>query len=239
MEVQDLRSTSYIEVNPKYVFLCGSESLFRIFSRETGQRVLDIRGSGSLGAWNFSIAPRPPKSNIPGSALVPQEILHRRTRSKIKTIDQFVAGVLYLNFYLPSHLIVTYTAHVSACGLHLAILLRTSKLIIIYNFERAIKENIPLTDISIEVQLGSPRCASRYLAFENGRIGVATVSTIYAVMISFSSKTHYRELEFSLWSPIFRRTSLLLVLTHRPLCPSSALPRFATERVSKESAACK
>lgn len=46
---------------------------------------------------------------------------------------------------------------------------------IIYRFEDAIAQG-NLVDHTVEVQLGLPYRSSRYLAFENGRIAVATVS---------------------------------------------------------------
>lgn len=89
-----LREINYIEIGPRHVFLCGGEGFLRVFSRATGNCVLNIPASGTpFGAWNFSIAPQPPQHVVPGSALVPQEVVHVRTHPPERTtIDHFTAG---------------------------------------------------------------------------------------------------------------------------------------------------
>jgi hypothetical protein len=79
-------------------------------------------------------------------------------------------------FFLPESFLV----HISSCGRHLAALLRSSLLIIIRDFERAATEDVSIYDLAIEVQLGSPCFSSIYLAYENGRIAVATVRLLFS-----------------------------------------------------------
>jgi hypothetical protein len=76
---------------------------------------------------------------------------------------------------------LTIIVHVSPCGRHLALLLQSCRLIIVEDFERAIKQDngtpINIEDISIDVQVGPVHSRAKYLAYgENGRIGVASVS---------------------------------------------------------------
>ena len=61
-----------------------------------------------------------------------------------------------------------FVVHISSCGRHLAVLLHSSRLVVIRDFEHAARDNIPIYDLTFEVQLGSPCYSSRYLAYENG-----------------------------------------------------------------------
>jgi hypothetical protein len=47
-----------------------------------------------------------------------------------------------------------------------------------YDFERAVRGEVEMREIALDIQLGSPSCRSKYLAFENGRIAVATVRVL-------------------------------------------------------------
>jgi hypothetical protein len=44
-----------------------------------------------------------------------------------------------------------------------------------YDFECAVRGEVEMREIALDIQLGSPRYRSKCLAFENGRIAVATV----------------------------------------------------------------
>lgn len=63
----------------------------------------------------------------------------------------------------------------SSNGSHLVALLHSSRLVIVYDFERLLRGEIALHNAVVDVQLGSTLASSEYLAFENGRIAVATV----------------------------------------------------------------
>ena len=67
------------------------------------------------------------------------------------------------------------TVHVSSCGSHLVALLRRSRLLILYDFERVIRKEVELEEAIVDVQLGKPHYPSMYLAFEHNRVAVATV----------------------------------------------------------------
>ena len=63
----------------------------------------------------------------------------------------------------------------SKCGRHLVGALSTARIVVIYNFERVLSGEAQLFDLAFEVQLGSGRTNTQYLAFEDNRICVATV----------------------------------------------------------------
>ncbi|KAG5641561.1 hypothetical protein DXG03_004774 [Asterophora parasitica] len=156
-----LGDINYIEVSEKYVFLCGFLSL-RVFSRETGKSVLDLSSSKHpIAAWNISVSPVKPAPGVNGSSLVLENLEYELAPVEQSNImKEFIA------------------VHISTCGSHLAALMLRSKLLIVRDFEKVFKHSVPLRELSMEVQLGSACHSSRYLAFENGRIGVATVGSL-------------------------------------------------------------
>lgn len=95
----------------------------------------------------------------------------------------------------PGGLFLTSTpiVHVSACGLHLAALLASSRLIIIPFFERIISGAVDIRDIALDIQLGSPVSVARYLAFENGRVAVATVCILTNYPFLYTDKSSRRQ----------------------------------------------
>jgi hypothetical protein len=95
---------------------------------------------------------------------------------------------------------VNFAVHISSCGRHLAALLHSSRLVIIPDFERVVRDEVSFFDITLEVQLGSPDLSSRYLAYENGRIAVATVRTFGP------SRTHISHLDRTI-----QRTGIFIV----------------------------
>jgi len=77
--------------------------------------------------------------------------------------------------------------HVSACGCHFAALLDRSRLLVVYNFEKASNEEElygQTLDISI---LDGFLESSIYLAFDNGRISVVTGGGVFIVEVDESS----------------------------------------------------
>lgn len=68
--------------------------------------------------------------------------------------------------------------HVSSCGRNLVAMLASSKVVMWYDFERVLRGEVKMRDIALTFQLGSPRSSSKYLAFDDRRIAVATVSAL-------------------------------------------------------------
>ncbi|KAJ6601291.1 hypothetical protein DFH09DRAFT_1127363 [Mycena vulgaris] len=169
-----LGNLNYVEVSPRHAFVCGSNAL-RVFSRASDRCVLDIPSSQlSYGNNTYSLVADGSHERdwLPNSVLKPQPIVHRvvlPVSGGRRLIDEFIA------------------VHVSACGSHLAALLADSRLIIIPYFERVVSGAADIRDISLDIQLGSPGSVSRYLAFENGRVAVATGTGLFVVSLDFES----------------------------------------------------
>jgi hypothetical protein len=102
-------------------------------------------------------------------------------------------------------MMVDFVVHISSCGRHLAALLHSSRLIVIRDFERAARDGVSIYDLAFEVQLGSPCYSSRYLAYENGRIAVATVRILLSInTIPSPQHTLCSARASSLYDPPFR-----------------------------------
>ncbi|KAJ6623185.1 hypothetical protein B0H10DRAFT_2011583 [Mycena sp. CBHHK59/15] len=174
-----LGDLNYVEISARsdgHAFICGHNSL-RVFSRTSGRCVLDILSSqvsygntvysfvtdgGHLHDWrsNSVLKPQPIHNLIVSAATNGRRLL-----------DEFIA------------------VHVSACGSHIAALLASSRLIIIPFFERAISGAVDIRDIALDIQLGSPVSVGKYLAFENGRVAVATGTGLFVVELNLNART--------------------------------------------------
>jgi hypothetical protein len=58
------------------------------------------------------------------------------------------------------------TVHVSSCGSHLVALLRRSRLLLLYKFERVICREIELSNAIVDIQLGLPPTISHFKTIE-------------------------------------------------------------------------
>ncbi|KAJ6520362.1 hypothetical protein C8R45DRAFT_1205346 [Mycena sanguinolenta] len=172
---EHLGETNYVEISAQpdgYAFICGSNAL-RAFSRTSGRCVLDVSSSQvSYGENTYSFITDDSHEQLghPSCVLKPQPTTHRfalRPTDNKRLIDEFIA------------------VHVSACGSHLAALLASSRLIIIPFFERIISGIADMWDIALDIQLGSPVSFARYLAFENGRVGVVTGTGLFVVSLDW------------------------------------------------------
>ncbi|TFK33146.1 hypothetical protein BDQ12DRAFT_700895 [Crucibulum laeve] len=171
-----LGELNYVEVSPRHVFVCGEHAI-RVFDRGSGKHVLDISSSYIVyGNWKYTLARDERVERREGSALVNHKVDVARVTplERPRLIDEFIA------------------AHVSTCGRHLVGLLSSSRLVIIYNFERIIRGEATLHDLALDVQLGSPRSASVYLAFENDRVAVVTHSGVFIITVDPSSQFHVK-----------------------------------------------
>ncbi|KAJ7757518.1 hypothetical protein B0H16DRAFT_1536899 [Mycena metata] len=177
---EELGDTNYVEVSSRpdgHVFICGASAL-RVFSRTSGRCVLDVPSSQisyATNTYSFMADESREPEELPSSVLKPQPTAHSLvfplTGSR-RLIDEFIA------------------VHVSGCGSHIAALLASSRLVIIPFFERVINGEAELRDIAIDIQLGSPISVGKYLAFENGRIAVATGTGLFVVALDFESARH-------------------------------------------------
>lgn len=208
-----LGNITYIEVSPQYVFLCGIYAL-RVFSRQIGRCVLDVPSSQiSFGRWWYGLSLEVPEGHgIHHAAVLKHDVgvrMQEKAPEHLTVLDEFIAGVLpsLIQVHLGGDNI--FPVHISSCGRHLAVLLSSSRLVIIRDFERAINASASIYDLALEVQLGSPCVSSRYLAYENGRIAVATVR-IYKTCDD-NQPSHLHSVQgCSLFDLIFRMPTLRL-----------------------------
>jgi hypothetical protein len=167
----------YVEISARHVFVC-TEDVLRIFSREDGRNVLDIPSARISCAEAFLDT-----SEVVDRRAVLQPCRIERQDDNNYTSrrnpDEFVAGAYFPQVQPLSCLRFSWVAHVSDCGSHLVALLHSSRLIVLYNFERVIKGEISLQDAMEEIQLGPNYYSAIYLAFANDRIAVATVRPFF------------------------------------------------------------
>ncbi|KAJ7045001.1 hypothetical protein C8F04DRAFT_1067345 [Mycena alexandri] len=177
---EELGDTNYVEVSSRpdgHAFICGSNAL-RAFSRTSGRCVLDLPSSQvsyGMNTYSFVADESEEQEELPGSVLKLQPTIHSVVFPPTggrRLIDEFIA------------------VHVSACGSHLAALLASSRLVIIPFFERVLNGEAEMRDIAIDIQLGSPISVAKYLAFENGRVAVATGTGLFVVALDFESTRH-------------------------------------------------
>jgi hypothetical protein len=199
---------NYIELGERHVFLCGRAAL-RVFAQDTGRCILDVPSSRKpYGRWWFGISVEGFGWREPGAVAVRHEVVAREQHEgRGEIIDEFIAGMLpcCIFFRRLLGLRVNFSVHISSCGRHLAALLHSSRLVIIPDFERAARGDVSLFDITFEVHLGSAAFSSRYLAFENGRITVATVCVFDPLELLYHILTTlYRAQAYSSFDPTFQ-----------------------------------
>ncbi|KAI5832332.1 hypothetical protein K523DRAFT_298387 [Schizophyllum commune Tattone D] len=162
----DLGHLNYVEISDRHVFTCDSNVL-RVYARADGRCVFEIFSNKEhYGRWLFTISRIPPQEQVEGALVVhPMHAFERRAPGTSLLLEEF------------------YAAHVSKCGRHLVGALSTARIVVIYNFERVLRGEAQLFDLAFEVQLGSGRTNTKYLAFEDDRICVATGRGIFVVHV--------------------------------------------------------
>ncbi|KAL1676053.1 hypothetical protein EV122DRAFT_280451 [Schizophyllum commune] len=162
----DLGHLNYVEISDRHVFTCDSNVL-RVYARADGRCVFEIYSNKEhYGRWLFAISRTPPQEQVEGALVVhPVHAFERRAPGTSLLLEEF------------------YAAHVSKCGRHLVGALSTARIVVIYNFERVPSGEAQLFDLAFEVQLGSGRTKTQYLAFEDDRICVATGRGIFVVHV--------------------------------------------------------
>ncbi|KAK7063753.1 F-box domain-containing protein [Favolaschia claudopus] len=171
---EDLGEINYVEISAQHAFVCGGNTL-RAFSRATGRCVLDVPSSQvSYGKNAFFLCADGSHEGLGLSSAIlkPQPVEHGLASlptDRKRLIDEFVA------------------VHVSACGSHLVAVLASSRLVIIPFFQRVIAGNVSMWDIALDIQVGSPMSVARYLAFENGRVALATGTGLFIISLDWES----------------------------------------------------
>ncbi|KAJ7642852.1 hypothetical protein B0H17DRAFT_1148749 [Mycena rosella] len=130
-------------------------------STSLGAHINYVEGSYGNNTYSFLADDSHKEDWLPNSVLKPQP-LNRHVvlpdSSDRRLIDEFIAA-----------------------------LLADSRLVVIPFFERIINGEANIREISLDIQLGSPCSVSRYLAFENGRVAVATGTGLFIVNFDFES----------------------------------------------------
>ncbi|KAF9078790.1 hypothetical protein BDP27DRAFT_1441172 [Rhodocollybia butyracea] len=161
-----LSQINYVEVDTRHVFICGVNAL-RIFSRETGRCIFDVPSTRrEFGSRKFTVlAQSTPRQD---AALMNQrtdveETDFSSTVSSPRVVDEFIA------------------VHVSSCGRHLVAMLASSRVVVIQNFEHGLSS---LYERMIQIQLGSSRSRSKYLAIYEDHVAVATNNGLFLFSLS-------------------------------------------------------
>ncbi|KAF7316559.1 F-box domain-containing protein [Mycena indigotica] len=144
----------------------------RGFSLATGLCVFDIPSTQySYGDNSYTFEADENQAGwLPDAILKPQPVLHRLTPEiPGRLVDQF------------------WSVRLSECGSHLVALLSSSRVIVVPFYRRVIDGVKSFREIALDIQVGSPRGTSRYLALESNRIGVATIQGIYVLSLDLDS----------------------------------------------------
>uniref|UniRef100_D8PV87 F-box domain-containing protein n=1 Tax=Schizophyllum commune (strain H4-8 / FGSC 9210) TaxID=578458 RepID=D8PV87_SCHCM len=165
----DMGHLNYVEISDRHVFTCDSNVL-RVYARADGRCVFEIFSNKEYyGQWLFAISRTPPQEQVEGALVVhPVHAFERHAP------EYFASPICDPD---------NRAAHVSKCGRHLVGALSTARIVVVYNFERALRGEAQLFDLAFEVQLGSGRTNTKYLAFEDDRICVATGRGIFVVHV--------------------------------------------------------
>ncbi|KAK7030833.1 hypothetical protein VNI00_013941 [Paramarasmius palmivorus] len=185
-----LGELNYVEVSEKHVFICGSNTL-RVFDRQSGKCVLDMpsarRHYGSkvvkvtgeaetqtptpsyavaasfnpdwkwriVGAGEGSVLAR-----LRSFGVDPDPEDHRRVH------DEFVA------------------VHVSPCGSHFVAMLCSSSLVVVRDFLSVpLRDQEALSEHATQLVLGTQNSPAKYLAFDRGKVAVATTTGLFVLDI--------------------------------------------------------
>jgi hypothetical protein len=180
----------YVELNSTYVFVCFSSEI-RVFSRSgNGRRILAVPISGfSSRAPVLGIQPGSPRRiRGPDDKFLQREKLgasHPSMRLSLFMEPEFFACKLFALRVSTGKPLKSFTSsvHVSPCGRHLAILISDNRLLLVENFERLVRGEARVEEIGTDIVFGSVAAdSSRYLAFCDDKVGVATASRFLTVV---------------------------------------------------------
>lgn len=163
-----LRELSYVELSAEHVFICWKFAI-NIFSRRDGSLVLNIpiRDAQDIGMLlTVDTHQFPTSPGVPNAAIAPLEAVSRYygPGAGCSVIEEFVA------------------VHVSADGRTLAVLGNPETLLLIPDFTRIARKEVPLALSSARIDF-TDHGDSLYHAFENGKIGLVMCTGIYVVTL--------------------------------------------------------
>ncbi|TFY58766.1 hypothetical protein EVJ58_g6219 [Rhodofomes roseus] len=188
-DIEPLGDVRYVDVDARHVVLCGQNGI-RVISREDSSVVLRLSNTGSS---TMLMSPELTQGSDRIPLVSPLKTEHMRSR------DGHPWGRFRAVYTVP----LACLAHLSETGRDLACLLADGRLVLIRDFERAVSGNVPIADAALEVDLTHVRRSNQnthslvarrntragyYLAFEQGRVAVATSSGLYVVTLDASQR---------------------------------------------------
>ncbi|KAH9942220.1 uncharacterized protein BXZ73DRAFT_41118 [Epithele typhae] len=160
---------NYVELSPRHVFICSTSAL-RVFSRQTKQCVLVLHSYQMEYANVHMPIPLAPSNQRQGTADEDEVVLLPAEA----TLSSEIYSASYAEFS---------ALHVSRDGKDVAAQLSDTRILLIRDFERIVRGEIPFRIAALEcggvIPTSTDEQFSTYLSFENGRLGFATTSGIY------------------------------------------------------------
>ncbi|KAF5344917.1 hypothetical protein D9758_011579 [Tetrapyrgos nigripes] len=171
---------NYVEVSEQHVVVCNISSLL-VYARSNGRLVLQLPSDrftyGSrMYVLRDKVDPPPGINTMMVNHPLRERIPAEPPAPNRRYLDEFVA------------------AHVSRCGRHLVAMLATSKLVFIKDFQRGDDD---LNERMFQLNLGSSRAGSRYLAFERNKIAVATNNGVFILNLKQALEDGHSPLEIN------------------------------------------
>ncbi|KAF8804780.1 hypothetical protein BYT27DRAFT_7243584 [Phlegmacium glaucopus] len=183
---QFLGRVRYVDISPRHLFFVGG-NLLRVFSRATGNCVLDIPSTRwRYGRWRWEVA-----SNMGvgvGNGIGRNDVEERDTYAEAKEEGREVVRMLAttrlpigsFELYSSARRVIDefIAVHVSSDGKHLVALLGGSRLVIIHHFEALLSE--PLSPPSLKLSLPT---------VPGTRIAASTLTTVASTSTVTSQKS--------------------------------------------------
>ncbi|KAH9856033.1 hypothetical protein C2E23DRAFT_563426 [Lenzites betulinus] len=172
---QPIGGINYVELNPTHVFICSNSAL-RVFSRTTKQMVLRIR-SYQLVYSDVRLAVQLDPALTRAGVAKPTDLVSLPAAPTQTTI---LYNASYAEFS---------SVHVSRDGMDLAAQMSDSRLIVIHDFMRIVRNEVALEAAALELGKNIPRRSgidepfSIYLALDHGRCCAVTTSGIYLAIL--------------------------------------------------------
>ncbi|THU97133.1 hypothetical protein K435DRAFT_663256 [Dendrothele bispora CBS 962.96] len=160
---ESIAHLSYVEVSEKHVFVCSATALL-VFSRSDGRRVLELPSDrfayGPVYALQDKVEPPEGIQSVMVRHPLAEGVSRTPPLRNRRYFDEFTA------------------VHVSSCGRHLIAMLASSRLVVIKHFEQGING---LEERMFQINVGSPRSASKYLTFVKNKVAVASNRGIFVL----------------------------------------------------------
>lgn len=193
IEVQSSGQLRYVDVSEQHVFIVSTLEL-NVYDRANGLRVLSIP-AGRL-PWGFYSSPKNQWRSAEGTSNH-GELGFRRAAPPnwADREDYFHAGVWFtvlISVAIPVWLTSPRQAHVSSCGKHLALMTRSSRIILVQDFWRLFPTlsspapSVTLQQISKQVDVYTDRPLLEmegYLAYGDGKVAAVGLHGVFILVL--------------------------------------------------------